>query len=236
MTQPVTRPESLRRRLETSPFLIAAVARGVTLWLGLCRRTTRWRREGDDLLRAACARGPVVVLVWHECSVLAVPVWPPDCGPLTTLVDPSPAGRVSAAIQTQFGLRPVLAGARGRNPGAARAVLRRLAMGAPVALTGDGPEGPARVLKDAPLDWARASGAPVFLLACGSARRIRLRTWDRMIWPLPFTRGLAVWRPWPGDLPRRADPATRAALRAELGAALSALTDEVASRIAAGEG
>lgn len=219
---------SLRKRLERSPLLIGLLARIMAGWLRLCDATTRWDRRGWDDLRAALARGPVVLILWHECSAYGMRHWPSHWGPITSLTDASPAGRVSGAVQARLGLRPIVMSARASNRAASREVMRRLAGGVSIGLTGDGPAGPARVLKDPGLDWARATGASVFLYAFACARQRRLGTWDRMIWPLPFTRGVAMFRRWDGSLPRRATTAEIEAARASAAAALTALTEEAA--------
>lgn len=224
---------SLRRRIESSGLLVGLIARIMAGWLRLCDATTRWDRRGWDDLHAALAAGPVVLILWHECSAYGMKHWPARRGPLTSLTDASPAGRVSGAVQARLGLRPIVMAARASNRAASREVMKRMAAGVSIGLTGDGPAGPARVLKDAGLDWARATGAPVFLYAFACARQRRLRTWDRMIWPRPFTRGVTIYRRWDGSLPRRAAGAEIAAARDSIAAALTALTEE-AARAAAG--
>lgn len=221
---------SLRRRIEQSELLIGLLGRMVAGWVRLCDATTRWDRRGRDELRTALERGPVVLILWHECAAFGMKHWPADWRPLTSLTDSSPAGRVSGAVQARLGLRPVVMDARGSNRAASREVMRRMAEGVCIGLTGDGPTGPARVLKDAGLDWARATGAPVFLYAFATRRQWRLRSWDRMIWPRPFTRGVSLYRRFEGEVPRRADSGTLARLRADVAAALTALTDEAERR------
>jgi lysophospholipid acyltransferase (LPLAT)-like uncharacterized protein len=95
-------------------------------------------------------------------------------------------------------------------------------------LTGDGPLGPVHVVKDAALDWARATGCPVFVYAYFVKRHRRLKTWDNMLMPLPFTRGVSVYQRWTSDVPRRADDATLALLRADLKTALDAASARAA--------
>lgn len=219
---------SLRKRLETSPLLIGLVGRILALWIRFCDATTRWDRRGWDALQAALKDGPVVLLLWHECSAYGMKHWPGHWRPLTSLTDASPAGRVSGAVQARLGLRPIVMAGKGPNRAASREVMRRLAEGVCIGLTGDGPTGPRRQLKDAGLDWARATGAPVFLFAFGCRRQRRLATWDRMIWPRPFTRGVTLYRRWDGTLPRRAGAEETAAARASVEAALTALTEEAA--------
>lgn len=221
---------SLRRRLERSTLLARLLGGMLALWLRLCDRTTGWQTEGLDDLERHLARGPVVLVLWHECSALAPVHWPVRAGPLSSLYAASPIGRVSGAVQAAFGLQAIEMADGRSNRSPSREVLRRLREGVSVGLTGDGPLGPARIVKDAPLDWARASGRPVFLYAFATRRGRRLSTWDRMILPRPFDRGVKLFRLWHEDLPRRIDPEEAARLAAGMKAALDDLTDEAVRR------
>ena len=148
--------------------------------------------------------------------------WRRDWGPVAALHTPRFAGRVAGGLLRHLGLVPVAMDSRKGNMGPSREILRRQREGQSVGLTGDGPQGPARVLKDAPLEWARATGRPVFVYASATRRHLRLRSWDRTILPRPFSRGAVVWRLWRSDLPRRVDPATHAEMLASLTEALNA--------------
>ncbi|NCO85485.1 MAG: hypothetical protein GW886_02500 [Rhodobacterales bacterium] len=226
---PSPRP-TLRQRLEQSDLLAGGLGRLLAGWLRFCQATTRWDRD-DAALRAALAGGPVVLVLWHECSLMGPVHWPRDAAPLSSLRDTSPIGRVSGAVQARLGLAPMAMAARASNRAASREVLRRMQAGVSLGLTGDGPLGPVRRLKDAPLDWARASGAPVFVYACAMTRARRLRTWDRMLWPMPFGRGVCLYRRWDATVPRRADAASLDALRADLAATLDIAMQEAQTRL-----
>lgn len=223
-TKPRRKAGKLRKRLESSALLTGAVAAMMSAWVRFCDSTTRWERHGWDDLRAALAEGPVVLLLWHECSAFGMKHWPAQWGPLTSLTDSSPMGRVSGGVQARMGLQPIVMESKKANRAASRAALRRLQQGTSIGLTGDGPTGPMRVMKDPGLDWARATGVPVFLYAFDTKRKWRLKTWDRMIWPKPFTRGVSLFARWEGHLPRRASEAEITQARAAIGEALTALT------------
>ena len=231
--QPRKKAGKLRKRLENSALLTGTVAAMMSAWVRLCDSTTRWERHGWDDLQAALAEGPVVLLLWHECSAFGMKHWPSAWGPLTSLTDSSPMGRVSGGVQARMGLQPIVMESKKANRAASRAVLRRLQQGTSIGLTGDGPTGPMRVMKDPGLDWARATGVPVFLYAFDTERKWRLKTWDRMIWPKPFTRGVSLYARWEGQLPRKAHQDEIAAAREALGTALTALTLRAQEMVAA---
>ncbi|MGR3485066.1 MAG: hypothetical protein ACU0BF_06950 [Paracoccaceae bacterium] len=207
---------------------VAGAALSAAIRAGLAG--TRLTVEGDGPLVEAMAAGPVLLVFWHECLPMGAHVAGRLPHRVTNLRDPSPAGVLGAEVQRRMGLHPVAA-KTGRGAGPAREVLRRLAAGDAVALAGDGPSGPARALKPAPVDWARVSGARVWTFAAATTRMARAPSWDRMAFPLPGGRGLASFREWPTALPRRMDDAAREAARSALEAAITDHMDHVTERL-----
>ena len=207
---------SLRKRIEHSKRLAALLAWLAGAYLALCNRTTRWQVEGRDELRAALATGPVLLVMWHSRSVMGALHWPVADGPLSSLYDASPIGRVSGALQRRVGLQSIQMSRKATNLAASRIVLKRVREGVSIGMTGDGPLGPVGRVKDAPLEWARVTGAPVFCYAFATTRGRRLKTWDRMLVPRMFGRGAVVFARFDGDIPRKLPDAARAALREDL--------------------
>ncbi len=185
---------SLRKRIETSEFLAALLARIAGGYLAFCNRTTSWQVEGLDDLKTALDGGPVLLVMWHSRSVMGALHWPVDAAPLSSLYDKSPIGRVSGALQRRVGLQPMEMSRKLSNRAASRTVLRRVKEGVSIGMTGDGPLGPALLVKDAPLEWARATGLPVFCYAFSTSKSRRLSSWDQMMVPKPFGNGAYVFR------------------------------------------
>ena len=81
---------------------------------------------------------------------------------------------------------------RGGNA-AMRAVVRAARGGSNIAMTPDGPTGPPRIAKDGVIFAARMSGLPIIPVTFAAKRTKRLRSWDRMIVPLPFSRAIFLY-------------------------------------------
>lgn len=220
------RLRDLRRRIGRAAWLTGGIGAALGLWVRLAHATTRWDRVGEAEVARALETGPVVLVLWHERLMMAGMHWPPAWGPMAAPHTPAPIGRIAGAVQAHVGFDPIPMATRQSNLAASREVLRRVRGGSGVAITGDGPRGPARALKAAPLDWARATGRPVFVYAWAQGRPRRMRSWDRMAWPMPFRRGAAVWRPWRDAVPRRGTAEETEALRLDLQRALDAVTAE----------
>ena len=225
---------SIRRRIEQWDWPPRLLSRLLAGWLRLCFATTRWERPGLDDLTEDLAQGPVLVVLWHQRLMIGPLAWPLEQADIHTLRDPSPAGRLSSETQTRLGLKPVMMREGGGNIAASRRVLKLLRAGQSLALTADGPRGPARQAKEAPVEWARVSGRPVYLFSWSARRFWKLGSWDGLMIPLPFTRGVYGYRRWPVEMPRRLDEAGRQEMQAALSRALdewTAETDRRAGRI-----
>ncbi len=207
-------------------FLERLLGRIYAAYIGFVFRTTRWESRGEDELRAAMRQGPVIYLLWHSRTLMAIPLWPQGLTPITVPTADNRDGRISAVTHSSFNGTPFSMNLRESNKGASRQILRLIRSGASIGITGDGPAGPRRVMKDAPLEWARISGLPVFLHANSVRRQSRLPGWDRMLFPWPYSRGAAVFRRWQVEVPRHPDAGTKAALLKDLSDNLDAVAAE----------
>lgn len=209
----------MRKRLESSGLIARILARVLTAYLRLCWGTGKWISDGEPALDAALEEGPVTVICWHGRLVVAPVAWA-ERAPAAIPRDPSPAGRLSAATQAYLGTQPFEIDMAGGNFGPVRQVMKLVRGGASLGLTADGPKGPNRKAKRAAIDWARATGRPIFLFAWSSRRVLRLNTWDRLMIPVPFAGGAFVYQPWAPEIPRKPGKEDYRRLRDELGAAL----------------
>lgn len=227
----IWRPRSLRGWLNGQPWAPRLLGIPLGWWLRFCAISSRWHRHGEAEIEAALRDGPIVLALWHERIALSGQHWRAEWGPISALHTTRFAGRVAGAAQELLGTRPIAMSSHAGNLAASREVLRRLKDGGSVGIAADGSSGPPRDLKDAALEWARSTGRPVFVYAFAMRGQRRLGTWDRMVMPRPFSRGVAIWRRWDREVPRRADAATLEALRRDLAAALDAVAEE-ADRLA----
>jgi len=192
--------------------LVAALAAGL---MGMVRRTTRWQTINAEAAGPAWnGRAPVIVAFWHNRLALMPACWP-SRQPFHMLISSHPDGRLIARAVEHFGFGTI-AGSSTRGGGdAMRALVRALKGGASVGVTPDGPRGPRMTVGDGVLALARLAGVPILPAAVSVSRRVVLRTWDRLIIPLPFGSGAMIWGD-PITVPRDADDAALDALRLRL--------------------
>ena len=105
-------------------------------------------------------------------------------------------GRFIGAVVSRFALDVVLGLVVARRRARVCALLLNLLAGGDhIAITPDGPRGPRRVAAPGVAQLAALSGVPVLPCAAQTTRRWVLRTWDRMVVPKPFGRGVVVCLP-----------------------------------------
>ncbi|MHB1205532.1 MAG: lysophospholipid acyltransferase family protein, partial [Rhodospirillaceae bacterium] len=177
-------------RLPVVQSLVAGAAAGL---IGLVRATTRWQVVNEQAAKAAWAgEQPLIVAFWHNRLAMMPYCWP-SARPFHMLISAHPDGRLIAKTVAHFGIDAVAGSSRRGGAEALRALVRLAKGGASIGITPDGPRGPRMRIREGALALARLSGVPIVPAAVSVRRRIVLRTWDRLIIALPFSRGAMVW-------------------------------------------
>ncbi len=188
------------RRLLRSPRFKRAVAFLAGKYLSFALRTTRWR-VADEAMFTTLVRGQSAVLAfWHEVLPLlpalrVVAEKRADYKPLPiyALVSRHADGQFIGLTIRQLQIMMVSGSSTRGGAAAVREMLGLMANGAIIAVTPDGPRGPAR--KAAPGVAMLPAMARVPLVPCAVQVTPKLRAggWDRMVIPLPFARGVIVF-------------------------------------------
>jgi lysophospholipid acyltransferase (LPLAT)-like uncharacterized protein len=186
-----------------SPQVQGVLAVILSTYLDVALRTTRWRFENRAAADGVVA-GPtgIVACFWHGRIPLG-----PACRevlakkPRKVIISLSPDGEFIARAMERLSF-PAIRGSSARSPdakddkggtGAMREALRFIRSGGVVAITPDGPRGPAQVMAAGAVTLAKLSGAPVFLFGLSARPAFRLKSWDKTLLPLPFGRGAVVF-------------------------------------------
>jgi lysophospholipid acyltransferase (LPLAT)-like uncharacterized protein len=104
------------------------------------------------------------------------------------LTSASKDGEVIAAVMKCFGLRSVRGSSSRRGAMALLSLTGALEAGEDVAVTPDGPRGPRYKLGPGVVFLAQQTGAGILPIHIEYSRAVRLKSWDRFMIPLPFTR------------------------------------------------
>jgi hypothetical protein len=212
-------PHSLPWHRRVAAFLIAA-------FLRICIST--WRRRWMESQTDPAVTGPVIYCVWHNRIPVALASadfgeakWPHDG--MAAMISASRDGGLLANIVERFGVQPIRGSSSRRGPQALLEATTWLERNYSVVMTPDGPRGPAYRIQDGIIQLAKLSGRPIIPVSSFTHWKIRLKSWDRLQIPLPFTRcdiihGDPIWAP------RESSDADLEELRAKLERSMHALT------------
>lgn len=183
----------IAKRLLRTRWVNAALSKLVAGYINFVHATTRWQVIGDEHPRALReANKPFIIAFWHGRILLMPKVWD-TCKHVSMLISHHRDGRLIADVVQNFGIRTVAGSSSSGGPQALRTIIRRLADGECVGITPDGPRGPRMCASEGFIDIARLAGVPVLMVALSVRRGRLLRTWDRFLLALPFTRGVVIW-------------------------------------------
>ena len=139
-------------------------------------------REHFDTLRAAGR--PFVFVLWHS-RILPLLSLHRDQG-IVLLVSRHRDGGYLADLGERWGYRSVRGSTQRGGGIGLLGVVRALQGGAVVAITPDGPRGPAEQVQPGAVAAAQHAGAPLLPIGARASRAWYLRSWDRLCIPKPF--------------------------------------------------
>ncbi|WP_439139159.1 lysophospholipid acyltransferase family protein [Roseicyclus sp.] len=223
---------SMAKRIVSSRGVNIAVATIFGLWLRFAWVTSRRDADGwEAVARLIDAHGAVIIVCWHQRIMLTPWMFDLQHAPCASLTSTGHAGRLVGWIHRHFGLKSVPMPKKISGAGEMRRVLGLLRGGTSIGISPDGPRGPARIAKVAPIQWARATQLPIVVFTFAGSRVWPWRTWDRLHFPLPFGRLSLIWRPWDRAPPARMTVEEATALAADLGRFMDAITAEADARV-----
>ncbi len=196
------------KRLLRHPRTLALGAQALGAYLRFALRTTRWTLHGRDALGPYLLGGAAIFAFWHERLPLMPALWTlalherrgAERGRMHVLVSRHQDGRLIGTIMQAFGVDIVYGSSARRQKdkggGASlRALMGVLRHGDQIVITPDGPRGPPRTAAAGVAQLSALTHAPIIPCAAQTSRRRVLGTWDRMVLPLPFGRGVIVCAP-----------------------------------------
>jgi hypothetical protein len=162
------------------------------LVIGLLARTWRFRtRNAEGWQRLRAEGKPFVFVLWHG-GLLPLAYWHRDRD-IVVLISEHHDGEMIARVVQAWGCRTI----RGSTTrGGARALvrmIRELERGSVIAVTPDGPRGPALTFQPGALVAAQRARVPVVPIVVRADRAWRLKSWDTFLVPKPFARVTVAW-------------------------------------------
>lgn len=163
------------------------------------RLTIRWQYVGFPGQATEPNAPPAVFCFWHGRMLMLMGAYRKLRGRRSTrsymLISRHGDGRLIAFAIRLLGIHSV-AGSSSRGGIAALMELsRRIEEGSDVGFTPDGPRGPRQECKAGVVAIAQRSGAPIVPMSYSTEKKWQLSSWDGMIVPKPFSRGVIILGP-----------------------------------------
>lgn len=157
-------------------------------------RTWRFRVVNGDAVRNLRSNElPFIFALWHG-HLLPLLWYHRDEG-VTILISEHRDGELVARTAESLGYG-LIRGSTTRGGGRALiSLVRELQSGRVVAITPDGPRGPAEKFAPGALVAAQRSDSFILPVAVSASRAWRLRSWDRFMIPKPFARVTVAYGP-----------------------------------------
>ena len=188
-----------------------------------------WKIEVHPSVTALIAEGkPMILACWHQRLLIDPLLWHCKSGrPLGhMMISQHRDGALMSRVLELHGARSISGSSKRGGAAALKQSVAALKRGAVVAITPDGPRGPNRQAAPGIVQMARLTGAAIVPVSSATTNRKVFSSWDRMILPLPFGKGRAIWDA-PFYVDRSSDDTAREATRLALQTRLSELCDQV---------
>ena len=190
-----------------------------------------WRLHWKDGDRCPVVPGPVIICIWHNRLALALAAtgrfvrehWP-SAG-MCAMVSASRDGAHLARLIEAFGVTAIRGSTSRRGPQALLEATTWMENNYSIAITPDGPRGPAYKIQEGVIHLAQLTGRPIIPFSSYTRRKITARSWDKFQVPLPFARCDLRWGP-AFRVPRDAAPEAREQLRLELEKTMMEITTD----------
>jgi lysophospholipid acyltransferase (LPLAT)-like uncharacterized protein len=211
-------------------LVLAAVPALGAAWLRAAHATMRLSFHGRETALPADG-GPLIYAFWH--AQLALMPWMQLRPPSVVPVSRSKDGEWTARLFARLGAETVRGSTTRGGATALRGMVRAARAGKDLAITPDGPKGPAERVQPGAVWLARLTERPVLPVAFAARPCLHVGSWDRMIVPLPLSRGAFQY----GDLmwvPRDADERAVEAARVELERRLAGVSAAAQQHLASG--
>lgn len=155
--------------------------------------------EVDDRCGITTARAsipPVIFALWHNRIFAIPPIWWRTGGnqrKSVVLTSASKDGAILAKAMEVFHLGAVRGSSSRRAVAALIGMKRALQEGLDVCITPDGPRGPCYSFHPGVIKLAQATGAAIVPIHLHFTNAWRLKTWDRLVIPKPFSRVTVIF-------------------------------------------
>ncbi len=183
----------LYKRILKSNGFIGFMAGVASSYIRFVYYTSRWQHINRDIPEKYWDQDePFICAFWHNRVLMNVYGWNRK-KPFNMLISKHSDGKLIAQTIENFHIKTIAGSKNKGGVEALRGLLKALKSGECVGITPDGPRGPRFTVSEGVIMLAKMSGCPIIPGAFGIKRRKVLKSWDKFILALPFSKGVFVW-------------------------------------------
>lgn len=178
-----------RIRVKSAGKIISWLIRGIVVTMKL--------RIDDRAGVTQHSRDALIWAFWHQ-NMFLMPWLKEHLAahvPGTILSSPSGDGQIIADVCAEFGLEAARGSSSRPQQGMSALIMlaEKVRAKEDVAITPDGPRGPAHHIHPGLIKLAQLTGARIMPVHVRYSRAIRFKTWDQFLLPLPFTNATIIF-------------------------------------------
>lgn len=185
--------KKIGKKIINMPFVARIIGSAAYWYVRFVAATTRWEIRNlcifyDNLEKY----DSVIYITWHGRVAMAPYFWDKRKS-LKALVSPHRDGQMIVKILNRFGIGNIDGSSNRHAQSAAVTLMHELKRGTTIAIIPDGPRGPSMTMRLSPLYFAQKTGKPVIGVTYSMKHALIVqRSWDRMLIPLPFQKGICA--------------------------------------------
>ena len=182
----MSRKNSLKNILK---IYVAPVA--AAFFLKLLFMSLRWQRNDVRLLEID---EPMIGVFWHGRQLMLAPIFSDrkQAIPLSMLISNHADGVLISKAVSWFGIHTIHGSSSKGGSEAFLELKEALEHGGSVGITPDGPRGPIYQAKNGAAKLAALTGKKIFPVSYTSNQFWKLKSWDEMIIPKPFSKAVCI--------------------------------------------
>lgn len=159
-------------------------------------RSIRFREINRDYAaQMKLKKKNVIFAFWHNRLIMMPYFYRTfmDRKNITVMVSRSKDGQIITDIAEKFGYKMVRGSSSRGGKAALREMVRLLKSGWDAGYTPDGPRGPRYRIGQGLITIAQMTGYPIIPVSYEVTKRLVVNSWDKLIIPLPFSRGVLIF-------------------------------------------
>jgi len=128
---------------------------------------------------------PAILAFWHGRLLMMPTICPPN-RKINVMISSHSDGAIISQAMTHFGFTTISGSSTRGGISATRNSIKSLNLNEFVAITPDGPRGPAMKVQKGTTMIARVANMPILPVSYSSTKRKNMRSWDKFLVALPF--------------------------------------------------